>query len=73
MGVNRVYAPGWRDLLVLWCGGSGLSSSCARDILGIVRVQAERLDVGYLRTYAPSIDVTDLLERALSAGGTGGR
>ena len=53
--------------------GGEVSDRQWRDILGIVRVQAERLDVGYLRTYAPSIDVTDLLERALSAGGPGGR
>jgi len=53
--------------------GGEVSDRQWRDILGIVRVQAERLDVGYLRAHAPSIDVTDLLERVLSAGGPGGR
>lgn len=39
-----------------------------RDVLGIVRVQGDRLDRAYLREQAPVIDVEDLLERALTPG-----
>jgi hypothetical protein len=49
--------------------GGEVSDRQWRDVLGIVRVQAGRLDIDYLRAHAPSIDVADLLERAL-AGGT---
>ncbi len=36
-----------------------------RDVLGIVRVQGDRLDRAYLREQAPVIGVEDLLERVL--------
>lgn len=36
-----------------------------RDVRGIVRVQAERLDRAYLRAHAPALDVADLVERVL--------
>ena len=36
-----------------------------RDILGIIRVQGLQLDRGYLAANAPTIDVADLLARAL--------
>jgi hypothetical protein len=35
------------------------------DILGIVRTQGERLDLGYLRRWAGSLEIADLLDRAL--------
>lgn len=37
-----------------------------RDILGIIRVQAQQLDRDYLRANAPVLGVADLLARALS-------
>jgi hypothetical protein len=37
-----------------------------RDVLGIILVQGDRLDRGYLRAGAEVIDVSDLLQRALS-------
>jgi len=40
-----------------------------RDILGIAAVQAESLDLPYLRTAAAQIEVSDLLQRALSEAG----
>lgn len=51
--------------------GGEVSDRQWRDVLGIVRVQAARLDVDYLRTHAPSIGVDDLLERALAGEATG--
>jgi hypothetical protein len=39
-----------------------------RDILGIIRVQAQRLDRDCLRVNAPVLGVEDLLGRALSQG-----
>jgi len=36
-----------------------------RDILGIIRVQAQRLDRDYLQVNAPVLGVSDLLARAL--------
>lgn len=36
------------------------------DILGIIRTQGDRLDRGYLRHWAGTLEVEDLLERALA-------
>ena len=44
--------------------GGEVSDRQWRDIRGIVRVQGDALDRGYLRTHAPALDVSDLLERA---------
>ena len=35
------------------------------DLLGVLRVQGDRLDLRYLRRWAVDLDVDDLLERAL--------
>lgn len=45
--------------------GGEVSDRQWQDILGIVRTQADRLDLSYLRTWAPSLGIADLLERAL--------
>jgi hypothetical protein len=34
-------------------------------VLGIVRVRGARLDVDYVRRYAPAVGVADLVERLL--------
>jgi hypothetical protein len=36
-----------------------------RDVLGLVRVAGDSFDLAYLRQWATSLGVADLLERAL--------
>jgi len=46
--------------------GGEVSDRQWRDILGIIRVQAEHLDRDYLKHNAPVLGVADLLNRALT-------
>ncbi|HNR97594.1 MAG TPA: hypothetical protein PKO09_12805 [Anaerolineae bacterium] len=47
--------------------GGEVSDRHWRDVLGVLLVQGERLDLGYLKKMAAGIDVLDLLELALQA------
>jgi hypothetical protein len=49
--------------------GGGVSDRQWGDVTGVMKVQAERLDLAYLREWAPELRVTDLLERALAESG----
>jgi hypothetical protein len=49
--------------------GGHVSDRQWRDVLGIIRVQANHLDVAYLKQNAPALEVTDLLDRALDEAG----
>ncbi len=49
--------------------GGGVSDRQWRDILGVLKVQAEALDRAYLSEWAPRLKVTDLLSRALEEAG----
>ncbi len=40
-----------------------------RDVIGVLRVQADRLDLTYLRRWAAELQELDLLERALFEAG----
>jgi hypothetical protein len=63
----HVYTP--EDILLqklCWYRGGGeVSDRQWRDVLGILRVQGERIDTTYLRQNASILDVRDLLDRAL--------
>jgi hypothetical protein len=49
--------------------GGEVSERQWRDVLGVLKVQDKGLDLGYLRKWASSLQVLDLLERALSEVG----
>ncbi len=51
--------------------GGEVSERQWRDVLGVLKVQGERLDQDYLRRWADALNVSDLLERALSEAGQG--
>lgn len=45
--------------------GGEVSDRQWRDILGVLKVQAGRLDLGYLRQWSAVLNVSDLLQKAL--------
>jgi hypothetical protein len=53
--------------------GGRVSERQWRDVLGVLAVQAGRLDLPYLREWATSLGVPALLERAFAEVGHGGK
>lgn len=51
--------------MVWYRAGDEISERQWSDILDVIRVQQDRLDLAYLRHWAPSLKVADLLERAI--------
>ena len=51
--------------------GSEVSNQQWQDVVGVLKVQGGRLDIGYLQDWADKLQVADLLKRALSEA-TGG-
>ena len=46
--------------------GGEVSERQWRDILGVIKTQGEQLDLAFLRQWAAALNVSDLLEKALS-------
>jgi hypothetical protein len=51
--------------------GGGVSEKQWRDVCGVLKVQRERIDRAYLRTWAVELRVSELLERVLIEAGLG--
>ena len=49
--------------------GGEISDRQWRDVLGVLKVQGDRLDRDYLRRMSVDLDVTDLLEKVLEEAG----
>lgn len=49
--------------------GGEVSERQWRDVLGVLKVQGERLDLAYLRRWAGALGIADLLEQALAQAG----
>ena len=52
--------------------GGGVSDSQWRDVLGVLKVQGERLDLAYLRHWAAEMKLVDLLDGAFREAGLEG-
>jgi len=48
--------------------GGQMSERQWRDVLGVIKVQADSLDEDYLRQWGGPLGVSDLVERALEEG-----
>lgn len=57
--------------LVWYRMGSRISERQWNDVLGVMKVQGDRLDRGYLARWAKELTVDDLLREALDAVGAG--
>ncbi|MGB9300666.1 MAG: hypothetical protein WCD51_08750 [Anaerolineae bacterium] len=66
---RRAYVASAEDTVLAklewyWLGGQA-SDRQWRDVLGVLKVQGQRLDLAYMRHMAAGLGVQDLLERAL--------
>ncbi len=52
-----------------WYRAGPVRESQWNDVIGVLQVQADMLDLVYLRKWAPALDVDDALELALEAAG----
>ena len=65
---RQVYVATPEDIILqklIWFQkGGGISDRQWRDVLGVLKVQAKRLDWDYLKHWAESLNLSDLLQRA---------
>jgi hypothetical protein len=70
---RRVFVSSAEDLVLRkldWFRQGGhVSDRQWRDVLGVLKVQAGRIDLEHLRTWADALDLADLLERSLAESG----
>lgn len=70
-GVSPFWVASREDMVLqklMWGRGSQ-SEKQWRDVLGIIKLQAENLDYGYLVQWAESLDLVDALTRAFAEAG----
>ena len=70
---RRVFSSSPEDLILRkldwYRHGGGVSDRQWRDVLGVLKVQAERLDLAHLHQWAAVLGLTEVLERAVSESG----
>jgi len=69
----RAYAATAKDIILAklewYRKGGEVSDRQWRDVLGVLKVQADRLDGDYLNTMSAELGVTDLLGKAIEEAG----
>lgn len=56
--------------LIWYRAGGGVSDRQWGDVIGVIKTQGAKLDLAYLRLWAPRKGVADLLDRALTEAGS---
>ena len=70
---RRIFVSSPEDLILRkldwYRQGGGVSDRQWRDVLGVLKVQAERLDLAHLRHWAAALALAEVLEQALAESG----
>jgi hypothetical protein len=66
---KKLYFPAPEDIILLkldwYRRGDEISTQQWKDVLGVLKVQGERLDLNYLMVWAKELMIVDLLQKAL--------